>query len=63
MKIRDFSVTQVLREIIIGKSRVSKSAISTHLETEFYFFINFLHIVEAEIHQIQKIQSPKIAKK
>ena len=42
-KLQNFPVTQILREIKIGKSKVSKSAILTNweaLKSEFWFFMN-----------------------
>ena len=57
-KLQDFSVTQILREIKVGQSRNTKSAILTHLETLNFNFYEILHFLEAEINQINKIQSP-----
>ena len=42
-KLQNFSVTQILREIKVGKSRVSKSAILTHLEALNFDLYEFLH--------------------
>ena len=53
-KFHDFSITQILREI--------KSAISTHLEALNFDFNEFLHFFNAEIYQVNKIQSPKNGK-
>ena len=58
-----FSVSHILREIKNSESRGSKFAILTHLEALNFDFHEFLHILEAEKYQINKIQSPKIAKK
>ena len=56
-------MSQILREIKNSGSRGSKFAILTHLEALNFDFHEFLHILEAEKYQINKIQSPKIAKK
>ena len=42
-KLQDFSVSQILREIKVGGSRDSKSAILTHLETLKFNFYEILH--------------------
>ena len=62
-KFHNFSTSQILREIIFWDSSNSKSAILTHseaLNSDFYEFVQFL---EAEIYQVNKNRSPKIAKK
>ena len=46
LKFHNFSITQILREINFGDSRSAKSAI-----------YEFLHFLEAEIYQINKILS------
>ena len=61
-KFHDFSITQILREIKFGDSRSAKSGIFTHLEALNFDFRNFLHFLKAVIYQIDKIQSPKMAK-
>ena len=48
---------QILREIKVGESRVSKSAILTHLESLNFDSYEILHFLKAEIDQINKIQS------
>ena len=62
-KFRDFSITQILREINFGDSRKAKSAIFTHFEPLDFDFCEFLHFWTADIYQINKIQSLNIAKK
>ena len=58
-KFHDFSITQILREINFGDSiRRTKSAIFTHFEALKLHFSEFLQLLEAETHQINKIQSP-----
>ena len=57
-KFENFPVAQILREIKVGKSRVSKPAILTHLEALNFYSYEFLHFLKAEIHQLSKIQSP-----
>ena len=42
-----------------GDSRSAKSAILTHLGAVNFESYEFLHILKAEIYQIDKIQSPK----
>ena len=42
-KLLKVSVTQILREIKVGESKVSKSAKSTHLEALNFDFYEFLH--------------------
>ena len=59
MKIAEFSVTQILREINFRESRSVKSAVFTYLEALNFNFYKFLHLLKAEIYQISKIQSPK----
>ena len=61
-KFKDFSVIQILRETNFGDSKSAKSAINTHLEDLNLAFYEFLHFLEAGIYQINKIQSPKMAK-
>ena len=58
-KFHDFSITQILREINFRDSRSAKSAIFTHLDALKFDPNNFFHSLEAEINQINKIQSPK----
>ena len=43
-------------------SRSAKSAILTQSEALNFEFWEFLHFLQAEIHQINKIQGPEIAK-
>ena len=50
----DFSITQILREIIFGDSWSAKSAILTHLEALNFDFYGFFHFLKAEIYQINK---------
>ena len=45
-----------------GVSRSAKSAILIHLEAMNVDLYEVLHFVKAEIHQINKIQSPKMWK-
>ena len=49
-KFKDFSTTQILREINFEDFRSAKSAILTHLEA-----LNFCTFLRAEIYQIDKI--------
>ena len=62
-KFRNFSITQKLREISFWDFVSAKSAILTHLEALNFDFYAFLHFLNAEIYQINKIQSPKSVKK
>ena len=48
-------IFQILREINFGDSRSAKSSILTNLEA--LTFYEFLHLLQAEIYQIHKIQS------
>ena len=48
---------------MFGNAKSVKCAISTHLETLNLDFYKFLHILKAELYQIDRIQSPKIAQK
>ena len=57
-KLQNFSVTQILREIKVGWYGVSKSSILTHLEALDFDSYEFLHFLNAEIDQMNKIQSP-----
>ena len=58
----DFTITQILREINFGDSRSAKCAILTCSETLNFDFYEILQFTEAEIHLINKVQSPEIAK-
>ena len=59
MNIKQVIITKIfLREIKFGDSRSEKSAILPHLEPLNFDFYEFLHFLKAEIHQINKIQSP-----
>ena len=57
-KFHDFSITQILREIKVGESRVAKSANLTDLEALNFGFNDFLHFLKADIYQIYHFQSP-----
>ena len=63
MEITEFFVTQILREIKVDESKVSKSAILAHLEALNFYFHEYFHFLKAEIDQINKIQSPQNDKK
>ena len=52
------SITQILREINFWDSRNGKYAVLSHLEALNFDTYEFLHILEAEIYQINKIVSP-----
>ena len=56
-KLQNFSVTQILREIKVGWSRVWKYAILTLLEAENYDFYEILQCLKVEIYQLYKFQS------
>ena len=60
--IHNFSVTQILREINFKDSRDAKLTTFTNLEALNFDFHELLHFLKADIHQIIKIQCPKIAK-
>ena len=53
-KFHDFSITQILREINFGGSRILAP-----LEPLNFDLCVFLHFLKAEIDQINKIQSAK----
>ena len=57
-KLQDFYVTLILREINLGESKGSKTAIFTHLDCLYCDFDELLHFLKVEIHQINKINSP-----
>ena len=57
-KFQKFSITQILHEINFRDSKSAKSAILTHLEALNLDFYAFLHFLNAENYQIDKIQSP-----
>ena len=61
-KFQNFSISQILREINFGNSRSAKSAFSTHLEALNFDWYGFLHVLKAEIYQIDKIQMPQNGK-
>ena len=48
---KDFSATQILREIKFWDSRSAESAILTHLEALNFDIHEFLHFFKAEIYQ------------
>jgi len=48
---------KILSEINVGDSRSAKSAILSHLEALKLDFYEFLHFLNVEIYQINKIQS------
>ena len=56
------SVTKNLREIKVGETRVSKSAILTYWEALNFHFHDFLHILKVEIWQSDKVPASKMAK-
>ena len=60
---RNFSVTQILREINFWDSRSAKSAFFTHLEALNLILMNFLLFLKGEIDQINNTRSPKVAEK
>ena len=54
---------QILREINFGDFKSAKSAILTDLEAMNSDLSEILHLLKAEISQINKIQSPRNGKK
>ena len=60
-KFQNFSVTHILCEIKVGWFRVSKSAISTHLEAVNLDFNDFLQFLKAENDQKSKLKASKMA--
>ena len=54
-KFHDFSITQILREINFGDFRHAKSAISTRLEALNFDFHEFLHFLNSDFYQMDKI--------
>ena len=56
-KSKNFSATQILREINFGDPGSEKSAIFTHLKALNLDLYEFFHFQKAEIYQINKIQS------
>ena len=50
-----FSVTQILREIKVGESRASKFAISTRLQALNFNVHDFLHVLKAQMNQMNQI--------
>ena len=57
-KFRDFSITQILREINFEDSWSAKSAILTHLEALNIDVHNSLDFFKGEIDQMNKIHYP-----
>ena len=54
---------QILREIKVGESRVSKYVILTHLEAvNFDFFMNFCTFRRQKLTKSTKFKGPKMAK-
>ena len=58
-KFHDFSIAQILRETEFEDSSSAKSQTITHLEAVNLDFYEFLHLLEVEIDQMNKIQNPK----
>ena len=61
-KLQNFPGTQILHEIKIGESRVSKSAMLTNWETEFWIWLVFALFCRLKFTNVTKFRSPKIAK-
>ena len=61
-KFHNFSITQILREINFGDSTSTKYAILTHLEVQNFAFYDIVHLLKAEIYQINIIQGLKKGK-
>ena len=61
-KFLNFPITQILRQIKVGDSRIAKSAILTHLEALNFDFYEFLHFLKAELYPNKKFSAPEIAK-
>ena len=59
---QDFSVTQILREIKIGESRVSNSAILTIKETLNLEFHSFVHFLKMKLNKLTKFRASKNGK-
>ena len=57
-KFHEFSITQILREINFGEFRHAKSAISTRLEALNFDFHEFLHFLNPDFYQMDKIHRP-----
>ena len=60
---QSFSVTQLLREIKVGTSTITKSAILKVVEALNFDFYRFLHFLKAETYQINKFITSEMAKK
>ena len=60
--LHNFSVSQILHELEVGVSRVSKFGILTDLVTLIIDFYAFLLFCKAEIYQNGKLRHPKMAK-
>ena len=54
-KFQDFSIIQILLEVYFEDIWNAKLAILTHLEALNFDFYEFLHFVQADIYQINKI--------
>ena len=61
-KFKDFSVTQIFREINLWDSGSAKCAIFTHLEALNLDFYGFFHFSKAEMNQMNQIHSPQNGK-
>ena len=57
-KLKNFSFTLILREIKVGKFRISESDILAHSEALNFDCYEIWHFFKTEIYQIDKIQSP-----
>ena len=62
-KYQNFSVTQILREIKVGKSGVSKSAILTRCQALNFDIYEFFQSYNAGIAKLTKFRAHEMAKK
>ena len=63
-KFHDFSVTQILREIIVGESRSSKTGVLCSFRgSEFCYFGKFQPSKSAKIHKNQYSEPLSLLKK
>ena len=56
--LQNYSITHILREIKVGVYKVSKTAIFINNEALNLDFYEILHILKAEISQINQILTP-----
>ena len=61
-KLQNYFVAKNLREIKVGESRVSKSAILTNWKALSFDFYEFVHYMTAKFNKLSKFRASKMTK-